>query len=276
VLDRAMHEGRGRTVTLSGHLQTHAGGRTTFLRLVSDYHASSRLHVLVWENGIDGLCRRSVDWLRRRQYPDSDALASRLRAELERRRAEGDITEAVYWGCAGGPDVLDESRRAAERSFERAIESRRASREPSLMSDAVRRFLLFVLLLGMAGTATELLLLEHDEDLNQSIPLAVLGAGFVSLAWSALRPGAAAVSAVKLVAVSFILSGVAGVGLHYRANLEFQLEVDPSLSGWALWQKGIRAKSPPGLAPGVMVQLGLLGLLYTLKHPAGKGTGHFR
>ncbi|MGH9387250.1 MAG: hypothetical protein ACRD2N_23520 [Vicinamibacterales bacterium] len=135
------------------------------------------------------------------------------------------------------------------------------------MSQTARRFVLFILLLGMAGTTTELMLLEHDEDLNQWIPLVVLGAGFVSLGWLAVLPGSAAVSVVRIVAACFILSGIVGVVLHYQANLEFQREVDPSLTGWALWQKAIRAKSPPGLAPGVMVQLGLLSLVYTFRHP---------
>jgi len=137
----------------------------------------------------------------------------------------------------------------------------------SPMSDTIRRTILFILLLGMTGTTAELILLEHDEDLNQWIPLIVLAAGFLSLGWAVLRPGPVALTIVRIVAACFILSGVVGVVLHYQANLEFQQEVDPSLTGWALWQKAIRAKSPPGLAPGVMVQLGLLSLVYTFRHP---------
>lgn len=135
------------------------------------------------------------------------------------------------------------------------------------MTDMARRFVLLILLLGMIGTTSELVLLEHDEDLNQWIPLVVLGAGLVSLGWLAALPGAAAVGVVRIVAVCFIASGVLGVVLHYQGNLEFQREVDPSLAGWALWQTAIRAKSPPGLAPGVMIQLGLLSLVYTFRHP---------
>jgi hypothetical protein len=44
--------------------------------------------------------------------------------------------------------------------------------------------------------------------------------------------------------------------------------MDPSLSGWPLFVKVVTAKAPPALAPGVMVQLGLLGLVYTYRHPA--------
>jgi hypothetical protein len=64
-----------------------------------------------------------------------------------------------------------------------------------------------------------------------------------------------------------VLAGVVGVVLHYRGSLAFQTDMDPSLRGWALFAKVVRAKAPPTLAPGVMAQLGLLGWLYTLHHP---------
>ncbi len=46
----------------------------------------------------------------------------------------------------------------------------------------------------------------------------------------------------------------AGIGfvLHFRANAEFQLDIDPSMRGLALWMKVLQAKAPPALAPGVM------------------------
>ena len=64
-----------------------------------------------------------------------------------------------------------------------------------------------------------------------------------------------------------IVAGATGIILHYRGNLEFQLEMDPSQSHWTLFKKAMHAKVPPALAPGVMAQLGLLGLLYTFRHP---------
>jgi hypothetical protein len=68
--------------------------------------------------------------------------------------------------------------------------------------------------------------------------------------------------------VLFLLSGVVGMVLHFQVNMEFQLEMDPALSGMALYQKSILAKTPPALAPGAMIQLGLIGLAYTFRHPA--------
>jgi hypothetical protein len=59
-----------------------------------------------------------------------------------------------------------------------------------------------------------------------------------------------------------------GTYLHFQVNMEFQLEMDPALSGLALYRKAILAKTPPALAPGAMIQLGLIGLAYTFRHPA--------
>jgi hypothetical protein len=61
-----------------------------------------------------------------------------------------------------------------------------------------------------------------------------------------------------------MLSGATGAILHYRANMEFQLEMDPTLGGMALLLKVLHAKAPQALAPGNMVLLGLLGLVSTL------------
>ena len=63
-----------------------------------------------------------------------------------------------------------------------------------------------------------------------------------------------------------LAAGLAGLYFHYRANVEFQLESDPTLAGRALLMKVLEAKAPPALAPGVMIQLGLVGLAYTLRY----------
>jgi len=70
----------------------------------------------------------------------------------------------------------------------------------------------------------------------------------------------------------FVLVGLLGIYLHLRGNLEFALERDPSLSGGRLIWKILRGATP-ALAPGALAQLGLLGLVYTYRHPAL--VGHF-
>ena len=133
---------------------------------------------------------------------------------------------------------------------------------------ALRRVLLGILLLGMAGTTAELLLLKHDEDVTQLIPLILLAAGYVTVAWNLRRRTRSSLAALQVVMVCFIASGLLGMMFHYQANVEFQLEMDPQLAGGKLLWQTLQAKTPPALAPGVMAQLGLLGLAYAFRHPA--------
>ena len=133
---------------------------------------------------------------------------------------------------------------------------------------ALRRVLLAILLLGMAGTTVELLLLAHDEDAWQLIPLALLGLGFVVIAWNTVRRTRLSVTSLQIVMVLFVVSGLLGIYLHYDANAQFQLEMDPELTGGNLLWQALQAKTPPALAPAVMAQLGLIGLAYAYRHPA--------
>jgi hypothetical protein len=133
--------------------------------------------------------------------------------------------------------------------------------------DTIRRVLLAVLIIGLVGTATELLLLDHDEEAIQLVPLVLIAIAFVTIAWHALNPGGASLRLFQTVMVLFIVAGGLGTILHYRANVEFQREVDPSIAGRALIVKAMKAKAPPALAPGTMAQLGLIGLAYAYKYP---------
>ena len=135
------------------------------------------------------------------------------------------------------------------------------------MTDAARRILMAILLIGIAGLSLELWLLAHVEDIYQLIPLVLNGAGAFAAALVATRPSTGTIRLLQSVMVLFVISGALGMWLHYVATTEFQLEMDPSLSGWALFRKAIVAKAPPALAPGAMAQLGLIGLAYTFRHP---------
>lgn len=142
------------------------------------------------------------------------------------------------------------------------------STESAVTLSALRRVLLVILLLGMAGTTTELLLLRHDEDATQLIPLILLGAGYAVVAWNALTRTRLSLMTLQILMVLFVVSGVLGMVLHYQANVEMSLEVFPELAGGKLLWQVLKAKTPPALAPGVMAQLGLIGLAYTYRQPA--------
>ena len=143
-----------------------------------------------------------------------------------------------------------------------------ADLDDSRTLEAVRRILLVILGIGLVGTATELLLLKHREGPTQLIPLVLIGAACLVLVWHLATRVGASVVALQITMVLFVASGLIGVVLHYRANLDFQLEIDPSAAATALFWKVMEAKAPPALAPGSMVQLGLIGLAYSYRYPS--------
>jgi hypothetical protein len=123
----------------------------------------------------------------------------------------------------------------------------------------LERFLLFIFLSGLLGIAAELIVSGHTESAWQWAPLVLLGLAVPALAAqifsSAPRP-------LQLLMGLFVVSGFIGTVLHNQAKMEFQKEGDRSLAGWALFMKSFDSKNPPALAPGAMVQLGLIGLAY--------------
>ena len=142
--------------------------------------------------------------------------------------------------------------------------------DPHAMAFADRRlrqYLLALLAAGLIGLAVELVLLEHYEDVWQLTPLILITANLLVLLWQAARPSWPSLQSMRVLMVAMLAAGAIGIFLHYRGNMEFQLEMSPGLGGLDLFFKTIRAKVPPPLAPGAMAQLGLLGLLYTYRHP---------
>jgi hypothetical protein len=140
------------------------------------------------------------------------------------------------------------------------------SQSPAATLAALRRLLLAVLSFGLVGTAIDLLLIGHDEDGFQMIPLAVVGLALVATAATAFTTqGSSAQTFVlrlfRTVMVWLMFSGALGAVLHFRANMEFKLEMDPSLGGLALFWSVVQAKAPPAMAPASLVLFGLLGLV---------------
>jgi len=135
---------------------------------------------------------------------------------------------------------------------------------------SIRQLLLALVFIGIVGLEVELALLRHAESFSQWIPHVVLMLGLLSTLIVFLRPGPATLRFFQLVMLIFLIVGVLGVYLHYRGNVEFALERDPSLTGARLLWKSLRGATP-ALAPGALSQLGLLGLLYSYRHPAFAG-----
>ena len=130
-----------------------------------------------------------------------------------------------------------------------------------------RTLLCWVLVVGVIGILAELLLLGHDDDTLQFIPLGLGAAYLLAFAWSGAARARGAVLAVRVVSGLACVSAGVGIFLHYRANVEWELETTPTMHGMELFREAVTG-SLPLLAPGAMLQLGLLGLLWSHRHPA--------
>ena len=141
----------------------------------------------------------------------------------------------------------------------------------------VRRFVLGLYAVGVAGTVADLLLTGHIDGAWQLVPVVLLATGGAALIWHLVRPTRVSLRVHQVLMVVFIASGLIGTFLHFRANIEFELEMYPGASGLSLFWKAIQGASPPSLAPGSMIALGLLGLIYAYRYSpptaAGDRTG---
>jgi hypothetical protein len=132
----------------------------------------------------------------------------------------------------------------------------------TIVLERLRLWIVGIIVLGLIGTMTELVLLEHDEKALQFVPLVLMVLGAVTLAWYAMAKSTTSLRALQIVMGLFVLSGFAGMAAHFNGSMEYQLELNPDLDMSELLDKIIHAKAPPLLAPGMMIQMGLLGLAY--------------
>jgi hypothetical protein len=147
------------------------------------------------------------------------------------------------------------------------LTSEKEHRAESLLS-RIRGFVLAALVLGIVGTGAELLVAGHTDDTLQWAPLILILLSLLVLAWHAMARNAATVRVLQGVMILFVVAGGVGLVAHWKAKMEFKREMDPSLSGTKLFLEAMKSQSPPALAPGVLIQMALLGLTYTYRHPA--------
>ena len=131
----------------------------------------------------------------------------------------------------------------------------------------VRAALLGLVVLGLVGTGIELVLLEHTEEAVQWSPIALTGIALAVIVWQLLAPSRWSVRTLQVTMTLLIIAGIVGTILHYRGNVEFELEMHPDVGGLALFRDAMMGATP-ALSPGAMVLLGALGLLYAFRHPA--------
>lgn len=137
----------------------------------------------------------------------------------------------------------------------------------------IRRGVLAVLVFGCVGLIGELVLLEHYTELTQLPPLLLCAAMIVAAIAHWVGNGAKTVRTLQVVALLMVLSGALGVYFHGEENIEHATrdaeEFGEATSGSAFWMAVVKGDAP-ALAPGTMIQFGLLALLYAYRHPALK------
>jgi hypothetical protein len=132
----------------------------------------------------------------------------------------------------------------------------------------LRRGLIALLALSLAGTLGELLLIGHWDGWTQWIPLALLGTGLAVAGAFVVRPSRALLPVFRATCVALAIAGGVGVYLHYDGNAEFERESVPDIGGTTLFTAAVTGATPV-LAPGSLLSFALLGLLALHRHPAG-------
>ena len=140
-------------------------------------------------------------------------------------------------------------------------DSGRKRREPTL-----RQGLLLIFFLGSVGLGIELLLLGHFQEWRQQVPLVLVVLGLILLAVHLVHKGPVVLRLFQLAMLAYALGGIVGFWFHIDGNMAFELEMNSKLTGWDLVSR-TAGGALPVLAPGALVQLGLIGLLYTYRHP---------
>ena len=139
-----------------------------------------------------------------------------------------------------------------------------------------RKILLALVATGCVGVAAELGLLGHYEDWAQRIPLLALIGGTIAGVWAGVGPSRSSLRFLQALMTAFAATGVLGVYFHLRSNFEFEVEMlmetlppdagAPSIASLDLVVASLRG-ALPALAPLAMLQLGMLGLLASWRHP---------
>lgn len=128
---------------------------------------------------------------------------------------------------------------------------------------ALRRVLVALFIFGAVGLLAELALLEHWGELRQWGPMVVLAASIPLAVLTLARPHRHTLLALRAGMLVMIGAGLLGLWFHLEGNLAFERELYPTHDVLPLLVEAFKGATPT-LAPGALIQLGLLGLLTTL------------
>src|SRR5262245_32341948 len=134
---------------------------------------------------------------------------------------------------------------------------------------AIRSIILAVIVIGLMGTGLELVFVDHFEGTAQWVPIVLICLAFLVLGAYGLVRVAALLRVFQAVMIMFIVSGFAGIAFHFQHDVQHAEKDHPGIQGTELFQSAV-AQEAPLLAPGTMIELGILGLAYVFRHPALK------
>jgi predicted membrane protein len=87
----------------------------------------------------------------------------------------------------------------------------------SMVLERLRLWIVGIIVLGLIGTMTELLLLEHDEQALQFVPLVLMVLGAVTLVWHAMAKSTASLRALQIVMGLFVLWSISSSSIRTSA-----------------------------------------------------------
>ena len=141
---------------------------------------------------------------------------------------------------------------------------------PEVILARLRRFLLALSVVLLAGAVAELWFVEHTEDPLQLVPFVLCGLGVVAGVVALLRPGRVALWALRAVMLLVAAGSLLGVYLHVESNAALERELNPGMAAGQVWF-GALGGANPLLAPGVLAVAALLALAATYRHSALAG-----
>ncbi len=134
----------------------------------------------------------------------------------------------------------------------------------------LRRFLLVIAGLLLAGTILELWVINHTEEAIQWLPFILCGVGLVVVGAALLRPQRPVLIGVRWLMSVLIAGSVFGVIEHIESNLGFVLEIHPNATTEQILTGALGGASPL-LAPAMLGLAAVLAIAATYYHPALKG-----
>jgi hypothetical protein len=146
------------------------------------------------------------------------------------------------------------------------------------MSDAdtlrlLRRYILGIIAAALIATEAELFFVGHTSSNNgQIIAVILIGVGLAAVTAHAVFRSTGTVVAFRFAMYLLLVFGLDGLMTHYHSAVGAALKSQPSLAGFQLLREALTGKIPL-LAPGMLIQIGLLGLVYTFQHPLDARVG---